>query len=139
RVLERLVLRYQSITQPAVLTGMTQLSGAGLLVVSLVPHVLLIGLPWTILRLTGLTQLGGLNGQCWMISRDLYHAHEPHRALADEVLEDVMIGRYLTARGIVPRLADVRKEIEVHMYERFSDAWRGFRKNTYRLMGGHPV
>lgn len=138
-VLERLIRRFQSLDGTAVLTGMTQLSGRGLLLVSLVPNVLLSALPWTLLRLTGMKAFGGLNGQCWMIHREIYHRHEPHLAMPDEVLEDVRIGQYLTGLGVIPRLADVRREIEVPMYHSFGDAWRGFRKNTYLLMGEHPI
>lgn len=136
--LQRLVVRHQNLPASSVMTGLTQLQGHGLLLVSLVTNAILTTLPWPLLRHMPI-RLGALNGQCWAIRSDLYHLHEPHRALPGEVLEDVRIGGYLAARGVASRLVDARDEVHVPMYASFGAAWRGFRKNAYLLMGGHPV
>ncbi|MDX1546537.1 MAG: glycosyltransferase family 2 protein [Rhodothermales bacterium] len=134
--LRRLADRLAGAPDGAVLTGLTRLRGGGRLVVSLVPNAILTGLPWPLVRRLPLASLGALNGQCWMISADAYHHHEPHEAHPDEVLEDVRIGRYLKARGMTPVLADLHDDVAIHMYRDLGDAWRGFRKNAYLILGG---
>ncbi len=136
--LRRLIDRHEASTG-RVTSGLPRLQGAGQLLVSLVPHALLTGLPWPLVRRTSLPALSALNGQCWMIDADVYHTHEPHRAVKGEILEDVAIGRYLKAKGHPPSLLDVQDEITVYMYEGFRAAWRGFRKNAYLLLGGRPT
>ena len=120
-----------------VLTGFPRLRGAALLLVSIVPNAILTGLPWPLVRRTpGLPSLGALNGQCWMIRAGPYRRHQPHAAQKGEVLEDVEIGRFLKAQGHTPVMRDVTGEVSIYMYESAAEAWRGFRKNAYLLMGG---
>lgn len=133
--LRRLVERHRT-TETAVSSGFTRLRGKALLLVSLVPNAILSGLPWPLVRRTRTPALSAVNGQCWMIESDVYHAHEPHEVVKGEVLEDVCIGRYLKSRGHPPSLLDVQDLVAVHMYDSVEDAWRGFRKNAYLLLGG---
>ena len=137
--LERLVERHAGAPERSVVTGLTHLKGEGTLLVSLVPFAILTGIPWPLLPQLDFRSLGALNGQCWMIRSDLYHAHEPHEEHPDEVLEDVVIGRYLKEKGINPYLINVQNEIAIYMYDSLADAWRGFRKNMYLVMGGGLV
>jgi len=136
--LRQLIGRHEA-SAGRVTSGLPRLRGAGQLLVSLVPHALLTGLPWPLVRRTSLPALSALNGQCWMIDADLYHAQEPHRAVKGDILEDVAIGRYLKENGHPPSLLDVQDDVTVYMYDRFGAAWRGFRKNAYLLLGGHPA
>ncbi len=133
--LRRLVARHAS-SDTSVSSGFPRLTGAALLLVSLVPHALLRSLPWALVTRTRTPTLSALNGQCWLIDGDTYHAHEPHAAVQDAVLEDVAIGRYLKSKGHPPTLLDVQDLVTVHMYADFGAAWRGFRKNAYLLLGG---
>ncbi len=138
--LRRVVRRHEQLPGPAVLTGLTGLSkGGGKLLVSLVPNAILIGLPWFLVRHFKMRALGALNGQCWLIRSDLYREHEPHLHHKAEVLEDVRIGRSLRMAGIVPYMADVQDSVDVFMYTDFADAWAGFRKNAYLILGGTPL
>jgi GT2 family glycosyltransferase len=133
--LEQLVSRH--LNSPTRLSsGFPKLTGSALLLVSLVPHALLSSLPWPLVPRTRMAGLSALNGQCWLIDSDAYHAHEPHAQVKDAVLEDVAIGRYLKKKGLPPTLLDVQDVIAVHMYDAFGAAWRGFRKNAYLLLGG---
>ncbi len=134
----RLVARHEALPAGSVLTGLTHLCGGGALLVSLVPNAILAGLPWPLVRRLRHPALGALNGQCWLIDAGHYHRLEPHRHVHDQVLEDVQIGRYLCTRGLVPTLVDVQDEVRVYMYGDLADAWRGFRKNAYLIMGGTP-
>jgi hypothetical protein len=70
-----------------------------------------------------------------MISSKLYRRLEPHEHVRNQVLEDILIGRYLHRNGIAPRLVDFQNELAVYMYRDFPDAWRGFRKNASAMMG----
>ncbi|MFB6272442.1 MAG: glycosyltransferase family 2 protein [Salinibacter sp.] len=135
--LRRLVERHVA-ASTAVSSGFPRLRGGALLLVSLVPHALLRSLPWPLVSRTQTPSLSALNGQCWMIDRATYHAHEPHAEVRDAVLEDVAIGRYLKREGHPPTLLDVQDLVAVYMYGGFRAAWRGFRKNAYLLLGGTP-
>lgn len=137
--LRRLATYHHALPAHSVMTGLTRLRGGGRLLVSLVQNAILTGLPWPLVRRLPFPSLGALNGQCWMIRADLYHRHEPHAALKDEVLEDVRIGRYLKGLGVIPVLRDLQEDVAIHMYRDLGDAWQGFRKNAYLIMSGRPV
>ncbi len=134
--LQRLVDKFTALPSGSVLTGLTRLQGEGMLLVSLVPFVILSWLPWPLAKRSRMEALGALNGQCWMIPAEAYHRMEPHKRLPDAVLEDVMIGRLLMGNGLLPTLVDVQDEVSIFMYNSFKDAWNGFRKNAYLIMGG---
>jgi glycosyltransferase involved in cell wall biosynthesis len=133
--LRRLVSRHVG-ASTTVSSGFPWLKGGAMLLVSMVPHALLRSLPWPLVHRTDLPSLSALNGQCWLVDADVYHTHEPHEHAKNAVLEDVVIGRYLKAQGHPPTLLDVQDLVSVYMYESYGDAWRGFRKNAYLLLGG---
>ena len=139
QALRRLVERHAALPAPAALSGFTRLCGGGKLLVSLVPLAILTLLPWPLVRRFRSESLGALNGQCWMLEADLYERLRPHEHVKGEVLEDVQIGRYLKRRGVTPYNVDVTREVSVYMYRNLCDAWRGFRKNVYLIMGGRPA
>lgn len=123
----------------SVLTGLKRFEGSGLLLESQVPAAILTGLPWPLVRRFRHRSLAALNGQVWMIDAGEYRAHDPHAFCRNEILEDVQIGRYLKTRGLTPVLADLRDTVRVHMYDSLPEAWLGFRKNAYLIMGGRPA
>ena len=133
--LKQLVARHRASSTP-LSSGFPRLTGGALLLVSLVPHTILSSLPWPLVTRTASPALSALNGQCWLIDRAAYHAHEPHAAVKSAVLEDVAIGRYLKQQGVPPTLLDVQDVLSIHMYTDYASAWRGFRKNAYLLLGG---
>jgi glycosyltransferase involved in cell wall biosynthesis len=137
--LRRLVERFEALPSASVASGLPRYQGGASLLVSLVPSALLTGLPWPLVRPFRASSLAALNGQCWMIDADAYHTHEPHAQVRGEILEDVEIGRYLKTEGMTPVLLDVHREVAVRMYGSFREAWRGFRKNAYLILGGTPV
>lgn len=137
--LRQLVARYRALPSGSVATALPSLRGGGQLLVSLVPMIILAGLPWPLVRRLPYRSLGALNGQCWLIDATHYHRLEPHRHHPAEVLEDMQIGRYLKQHGLVLELFDLRRELAVYMYPNLKAAWQGFRKNTYLLMSGRPL
>lgn len=139
QALRRMVAHHLASPEATVTTALPLLRGGGLLLVSMVPFVILTQLPWPLVRRLGWRSLGSLNGQCWMLERSAYEEQQPHRAVRDEVLEDVEIGRHLQESGIHPQLADFRDLFEVHMYQSLREAWTGFEKNAYLLMGGRAL
>jgi len=136
--LERLVERFQRVGGELA-TGITRLRGRGHILVSVIGYAILSSIPWWMGSRLPSRFMAAVNGQCWMIDAGLYRRHRPHLEVRSEVLEDVMIGRYMYGQGVRPRLMNAQKEVSVHMYSSFSDAWTGFRKNAYAMVGGTPV
>lgn len=122
----------------AIVTGWPRLRGGGLLLVSLVPFAVNIGLPLPLVSTTRNPRLSALNGQCWLVGRATYERHQPHAAMPGEVLEDVQIGRLLKRRGVRLVFQDLRDVLSVYMYRDHGEAWGGFCKNVYLLQGGTP-
>jgi len=136
--LRRLLSRHFSVAADVTST-LPRLRGAASVLVSLIPYTMLSLLPWPLVRRTQWARLSALNGQCWLINASLYHAHEPHASVHDRILEDVAIGRFLKQNGHPPALIDAQDAVSVFMYTSFAEAWQGFRKNAYLLLGGHPL
>lgn len=113
--------------------------GPAALLTSLVPFAVLAALPVPLVPRTASPSLSALNGQVWLLGGDDYRRLAPHEAQRGEVLEDVMIGRYLKRRGVRLHFEDLGGDVAVRMYGSFGEAWRGFRKNAYLLAGGGPV
>jgi glycosyltransferase involved in cell wall biosynthesis len=134
--LRAIATHFGTLPAPSVLTALPRLRGGGMLLVSLIPHIILMMLPWFLVRRIPLAQLGALNGQCWMIDAETYHRLEPHETLRAAVLEDVEIGRLMKSKGVTPVMADVRGLIDVYMYDDLGEAWRGLTKNAYLITGG---
>jgi len=137
--LARIAARFAALPPPALLTALPWFRGGAPLLVSLVPYTFLTNLPLYAATRWGGRLVAAMNGQCWMIGRGDYLAHEPHLEHRHEVLEDIRIGQFLAGRGVRPRFADLRDELEVWMYRDTREAWRGFRKNAYLLLGGHVL
>ncbi len=133
--LVNLMSAHKSMPKRAAMTGMTRLLGRGHILVSMVTHAMLVAVPWFLLRRLP-PSFAALNGQCWMIDAGIYKELEPHAAHKNEILEDVRIGRFLARNGVTPVLADVQDHFAIHMYSGIADAWQGFRKNAYLIMGG---
>ena len=123
------------------LTGLPQYRdrGPALLLTGLVPFAVMAGLPVPLVPATTSPALSALNGQVWALGADDYRRLQPHAVHAAEVLEDVMIGRFLKRSGVRLHFLDLRREVAVRMYGSFGEAWRGFRKNAYLLAGGSPA
>lgn len=121
------------------LTGMTLLVGKGRVVVTMVGALIMSCIPWWLGKRVPASVMSGVNGQCWIITREEYRAFEPHQQVRGEVLEDIKIGRYLHGKDLIPLLDDVTDDLAVHMYPSFIEAWRGFRKNTADILGPNAV
>lgn len=137
--LDEFVAQYLGTKQPSYMSAMPKLTGGGLLIVSQVPYLVVGCIPMSFMRFGRFKSLSMLNGQFWLIRRDLYFQYEPHLHVKDAVLEDVEIGRYLKGNRVIPHLMDIQDLLEVRMYDDFKGAWNGFRKNFYLVLGGNPL
>lgn len=139
-VLEGLVAQFLDLAPFSVLTSLPGLNpSGGRLLVSLVPHAMLLAVPWFVTERVKIPSVAAINGQCWMIDAEDYAAFRPHRARKSDVLEDVMIARDLVRAGMHVRFTATRNDVDVRMYESIQEAWRGFRKNAYLLFGATPL
>ena len=141
RALARLVGRWQHHGGAGTaLTGLPRYldRGPAALLTSLVPFAVMAALPIPLVPLTASPAVSALNGQIWAIGAADYRRLAPHAAHADEVLEDVMIGRFLKRSGIHLHFDDLQRDVAVRMYGSLGEAWHGFRKNAYLLGGGTP-
>jgi glycosyltransferase involved in cell wall biosynthesis len=136
--LARLVARFAALPGEAVLTGLAHLVGGGTPLVSAIPYAFLTALPLPLVPRLRMPLFSALNGQFWMVARATYERLQPHHRHPDEVLEDLVIGRYLMRRGVIPWMEDLQDDLAVHMYGNLAEAWRGLRKNVYLALGGTP-
>ncbi|WP_420454750.1 glycosyltransferase [Rubrivirga sp.] len=139
--LARLVGRWQDGGGPGTaLTGLPRYldRGPGALLTSLVPFAVLAALPIPLVPRTPSPSLSALNGQIWLVGADDYRRLAPHEVVKDEVLEDVLIGRFLKRSGLRLFFRDLGGEVAVRMYRSFGEAWRGFQKNAALIAGGQP-
>ena len=134
--LARLVARWSALPAPAACTGLPRLVGGGLVIVSAIPLTFLAAAPAALLARFRLSLGAVLNGQCWMVAREVYEKWQPHRAHPDAVVEDLAIGRYLHRSGVTVAPFDLQDDLAVRMYGSFGEAWRGLRKNMYLAAGG---
>ncbi|MGD0485380.1 MAG: glycosyltransferase, partial [Gemmatimonadales bacterium] len=123
--LAKLVARWSALPAPSVCTGLPRLVGGGLLIVSAIPFTFLAAGPAALLARFRLSLAAVLNGQCWMVAREVYERWQPHRAHPDAVVEDLAIGRYLHRRGVTVAMFDLQDDVAVRMYGSFGEAWRG--------------
>jgi len=135
RALQCVVEHYHSINPDTVITGIPEIRGGGFLIVSMVGHFILSLVPLWLRNKNPFSIFAGVNGQCWMIHAGLYRNLMPHAAVRDQVLEDIMIGRYLHANGVKPILVNFRSDLAVYMYTNMTAAWNGFRKNASAMLG----
>jgi glycosyltransferase involved in cell wall biosynthesis len=137
--LTELATRFHRLPSSSIMTGYPRFKGGGFLLVSMVPAAIFGGLPWPLVRRLPMRNLAAMNGQCWLLRAEDYHRHEPHNAHRDEILEDVEIGRYMKTHGVYPVMEDLQQDLGVYMYPDLKEAWKGFRKNAYLIMGGSPA
>jgi glycosyltransferase involved in cell wall biosynthesis len=137
--LAHLVARFTALPGEAVLSGILHMVGGGTLLVSAIPFAFLTTLPLPLVRRLKFPLFSAMNGQFWMVARATYERLQPHHRHPDEVLEDLVIGRYLMRHGVISWMEDLQDDLAVHMYRGLAEAWRGLRKNLYLAMGGTPL
>ena len=83
--------------------------------------------------------LGAANGQFMFFTRAAYAQIGGHEAVRDHVVEDVALGRAVTARigeGMRLRNCDSQAFSTVRMYRSLAEVWEGFTKNLRAAFEG---
>lgn len=78
------------------------------------------------------------NGQCILIRRDAYLRIGGHQAVASSVTEDVALAALLKRRGVPFAVCRAEQLASVRMYDSFRSLWRGFQKNSFRVLFHNP-
>ena len=104
---------------------------AGLLLVPVMDWLLLSFLPLRMVYLSPHKSFVAANGQFMAFVRKQYDAIGGHKAVADQVVEDMELARAIKTRGFRMMTALGGETISCNMYASFSDAIRGFSKNFY--------
>ena len=78
-------------------------------------------------------------GQFMLFRRSAYFAIGGHAAVRDDVVDDMALGRKVSAAGYCWRLMDGTVLVRCRMYHSFGEAWRGFSKNLFPVLGGRVL
>ncbi|MBC7996484.1 MAG: glycosyltransferase [Leptolyngbya sp.] len=73
-------------------------------------------------------------GQYILIRRDVYDAVGGHRAVKDQILDDIMLARKVKSSGHQIMAADGSLLYKVRMYQNLETLWFGWTKNAYSLI-----
>jgi len=106
------------------------------LLVPLIDDVLLAFLPHCLLRLP-VPSAATANGQLLMFRRSAYDALGGHAAVADDMNEDVTLGRRTRRAGLRLGLALGGDLVSARMYSGYRQSVRGFGKSLRAAHGGH--
>ena len=84
------------------------------------------------------SSVAAANGQYVLIRRDAYHAVGGHRAVRNELIEDLALARIAKAAGCRLHFAPGKGIARTRMYRSLRAMWQGWTKNLYGLVGGRP-
>ncbi len=83
--------------------------------------------------------VGAANGQFMMFRRDIYDHIGGHKALKNNIVEDIFFARRLKSFGHSVFVADASHLVDCRMYTSFSEVFAGFSKNLYPAMSARPA
>lgn len=78
------------------------------------------------------------NGQCILIRRAEYLRFGGHAAVASSVTEDVALAVLFKKMGLPFAVCRAEGLARVRMYDSFLALWRGFQKNSFRVLQHNP-
>jgi glycosyltransferase involved in cell wall biosynthesis len=78
------------------------------------------------------------NGQYLLVRREAYEAVGGHRAVAENMLEDVALARRVKQAGYSLFFAPGQGIARTRMYRSLRAMWEGWTKNLHPLLGGTP-
>lgn len=79
------------------------------------------------------------SGAFILIRREAYESIGGHRALREEILEDMAMAQRLKAAGRPVRLVYTHTLSRTRMYDRFRDAWQGLVRFAYPMLKYSPL
>lgn len=107
----------------------TTLTWAERLTVPLIAMVILGYLPLVMVHRSPFAIFGAANGQCMAWQRSAYMRIGGHKAVANNVLEDVTLARLVKQAGLRLRMSDGNQFIGCRMYDGWPAVRDGFAKN----------
>lgn len=78
------------------------------------------------------------NGQCILIRRAEYFGFGGHKAVASSATEDVALAVLFKQTGLPFAVCRAEPLARVRMYDSFRSLWRGFQKNSFRVLFHNP-
>jgi cellulose synthase/poly-beta-1,6-N-acetylglucosamine synthase-like glycosyltransferase len=78
------------------------------------------------------------NGQCILVRREEYFRLGGHQAVASSVTEDVALAVLFKRHGLPFAVCRAEHLARVRMYDSFLSLWRGFQKNSFRVLFHNP-
>lgn len=78
------------------------------------------------------------NGQCILVRRRAYFELGGHQAVASSVTEDVALAVLFKRHGLPFAICRAEGLTRVRMYDSFLALWRGFQKNSFRVLFHNP-
>ena len=96
-------------------------------------------LPIIMVRLARSPSFLAANGQVLGVRRETYDEIGGFESVRSEVVDDMAFCRRAKVRGHRVVFADGRRIAACRMYEDGPALWRGFSKNLYEGIGGHPI
>ncbi len=106
------------------------------LTVPLMALVVLGYLPWPLVHHTPSPMFAAANGQCLAFRRAAYQRIGGHAPVAHQVLEDVLLARFIKAQGLCLRMVDGAGLIHCRMYYDWLSVRDGYSKNILAGYGG---
>jgi glycosyltransferase involved in cell wall biosynthesis len=79
------------------------------------------------------------NGQCILFSASAYAFTGGHRTILNDVLDDIEIGRLAKRHRLKFQIMRAERLGRARMYESSLDFWRGFQKNSMRLLAYNRI
>ncbi len=109
------------------------------LVVPLMGFVVLGYLPIVMTHYTPFSAFAAANGQCMAWKRNAYERIGGHRAVANNVLDDVSLARIAKSHGASLRMADGNQLIQCRMYDSWVSVRDGYAKNILAGYGNSVI
>ncbi len=88
-------------------------------------------LPTPLIRLTPFPWFAAANGAFLFLSRDLYFEVDGHRAVRQQLAEDVKFAQHVKRQGKSLWYGDGSRTYFVRMYHGLDELWAGFSKNLF--------
>lgn len=104
-----------------------------------VPWILLSTNPFWLVDRTGIGHNYFTNGQVVLWKKAVYTEVWPHSTLRGAVLEDARIGRLLARKRIKISVLDLSNVLVTYMYKNYQECFDGLSKNSFEIMGNHPM
>jgi chlorobactene glucosyltransferase len=88
-------------------------------------------LPTPLIRLTSHPWFAAANGAFLFLTRETYFAVDGHRAVRQQLAEDVKFAQHIKRSGKSLWYGDGSRTYAVHMYHGLDEIWNGFSKNLF--------